>query len=290
MHTKTGNFPIGFRRGWSEWQKEIAQLVDWAKSNEFAHIDLGKDADTSAAEVAAAGLPIGSVDLIAWKEMFSADPGKRAEAVARQNAYIGSVCAITGPMRFFVVMLPEDPGMPASERFALMVESYSQVAPVLERHQSQIVIEGWPGPGALCCTPETVRAFFREIPSPAMGYNYDPSHLLRLGIDPMRFLEEFIDRIHHVHGKDTWVYDNARYEFGLEKPSVFTKGHGFGASVWRYTLPGKGQCDWSAIFERLHRAGYQGAVSIELEDENYNGTTEGEQTGLRESRDFLAQS
>jgi len=289
MQTHTGNFPIGFRLGWSEWQRDLPALLEWAKSAQFDCLDLGKNADSTAAVVLDAGLRIGSVDLVGWKEMLSADPATRSKAIEAQADYIEKVCAITGPMRFFVAMLPEDPSLPARENFDLMVESYRQTARVLERHKSQIVIEGWPGPGALACTPETVRALFQQIPSPAMGLNYDPSHLVRLGIDPMRFLEEFVGRVHHTHGKDTWIYENARYEYGIERRSVFQAGHDFGANIWRYTIPGSGVCDWTAILARLEAAGYSGAICIELEDERYNGTTEGEQRGLIESRDFLAE-
>jgi len=288
MKTYTGQFPIGFRVGGSEWQRDLPTLIDWAKSSGFSRLDLKKDADSTASTVVDAGLQIGSVDLVAWKEMISVDPETRRKAVENQMAYIEKVCAITGPMRFFVVMLPEDPSLPAKQNFDLMVESYRQTAAVLERHGSQIVIEGWPGPGALACTPETVRALFQQIPSPAMGLNYDPSHLVRLGIDPMRFLEEFVGRVYHVHGKDTWVYENARYEYGIERRSAFDAGHDYGANIWRYTIPGRGLCDWTGVLARLQQAGYNGAVCIELEDECYNGTTEGEQRGLIESRDFLA--
>ena len=44
---------------------------------------------------------------------------------------------------------------------------------------------------------------------------------------------------------------------------------------------------WVEIFRILADAGYKGAVSIELEDENFNGTPEGEKAGILHARDFL---
>jgi sugar phosphate isomerase/epimerase len=44
-------------------------------------------------------------------------------------------------------------------------------------------------------TPETYRATVRECASPLHSINYDPSHLLRMGIDPIRFLKEFAPRV-----------------------------------------------------------------------------------------------
>jgi sugar phosphate isomerase/epimerase len=42
------------------------------------------------------------------------------------------------------------------------------------------------------------------------------------------------------------------------------------------------------MFGILKDAGYQGMVSIELEDENFNGTEQGEKRGFTVSRDYLA--
>jgi sugar phosphate isomerase/epimerase len=151
-----------------------------------------------------------------------------------------------------------------------------------------LAIEGWPGPGALCCTPEGYRAAFRECPSPAVGINYDPSHLIRMGIDPVRFLQEFPDRVRHVHGKDTELNLDGIYEYGTEQPATFAEAHGFGAHHWRYTIPGHGCTPWVQVFDILHKSGYQGAVCIELEDENFNGSESGEKQGLLVGGAFLA--
>jgi sugar phosphate isomerase/epimerase len=283
--TRTGNFPIGFRRLWFEWHKDLPALIAWAKENQFGVIDIGKDVE-QAPLLLKAGLRPGSVDLLEWKEMLSPEAGVRAKAVDRNAAYI-KACAAFGPLNHFTVMLPTNPELPRPENFRYMVESYQQLAPALEAAQAKIVIEGWPGPGALCCTPESYGAFFRECSSPAFGINYDPSHLLRMGIDPLRFLREFAPRVHHVHGKDTELFAEAKYLYGTEQPATLAKGHGFGAMHWRYTIPGHGVAPWSEIFAVLAQAGYTGAVSIELEDENFCAGEEKEKAGLLHGRNFL---
>ena len=41
MATRTGNFPIGFRRGWTDWQKkDLKALAGWAKQSGFDTVDL----------------------------------------------------------------------------------------------------------------------------------------------------------------------------------------------------------------------------------------------------------
>lgn len=277
--TRTGGFGIGFRRGGSEWQKNLPATVEWAKRNGFAALDVGRDGDTAGAAVAAAGLAVGSVDLAEWQGMISPDKAKRADAVARNAAYVAA-CAALGPVRHFLVMLPEKPDLPRATNFAFMVESFSELAPVLEKHGARLVIEGWPGAGALCCTPEGYRAFFRECPSPAMGINYDPSHLIRMGIDPLRFLREFADRVGHVHGKDTVLDAERLYDLGREQPPTFAKPFRYGGGHWRYAIPGHGVMDWGGAFAILKAAGYGGAVSIELEDQNFNGAEATEKQGL----------
>lgn len=284
--TLTGGFPIGFRYApLSSWSHDLAQRLEWALANGFSALDLGKDA-AQAVAVKEAGLEVGSVDLLEWQGMLSLDAGTRKDAVAKNAEYV-EACAEAGPMNHFVVMLPEDPKAPPREVFAAMVSSFSELAPVLERHEAKIVIEGWPGPGALCCTPESYRAFFEACPSPAMGVNYDPSHLIRMGIDPLRFLQEFIGRVYHVHAKDAELFSDRLYNYGTEQNPLFGESPGFGGPFWRYTVPGHGVMCWKRAFELLVEAGYAGCVSVELEDHSFNGQEATEKLGLGSSSHFL---
>jgi len=287
VKTRTGGFPIGFRRGGGDWQKDLAQLMEWAKAHDLGVIDLGRDGDRSVRQAVTAGLRVGSVDLLEWQGMISPDKGKRADAIARNAAYI-QASTETGPANFFLVMLPAEPSLPRVENFGYMVESFGELAPVLERHGGRLAIEGWPGPGALCCTPEAFRAFFREIPSGAMGINYDPSHLIRMGIDPIRFLREFVGRVYHVHGKDTELLTEELYEYGHEQPATFAKPIRYGGYAWRYTIPGQGCMRWGEAFRVLREAGYSGCVSIELEDANFHSDATAQQMGILQGAGFLA--
>ncbi len=286
MKTRTGNFPIGFRRGGGAWQKDLAALIAWAKENNLEAIDLRKDGDQTVKAAVDAGLRIGSIDLAEWQGMISPDKGKRDTAIAQNAAYIRA-CSAHGPMNYFLVMLPENPELPRAENFEYMIESFGELVPVLEESDSHIVVEGWPGPGALSCTPEGYRALFEALPSKAIGINYDPSHLLRMGIDPLRFLEEFVDRVFHVHGKDAAFLQENLYEYGNEQPPTFAKRIPYGAMHWRYTIPGHGVMRWGKAFQILETNGYAGCVSIELEDANFNGETDSEKFGIVQGAQFL---
>ena len=104
---------------------------------------------------------------------------------------------------------------------------------------------------------------FAAVPSPALGVNFDPSHLVRLGIDYLRVLDEFKARIYHFHGKDTALLPEAQYRFGHLPPALERLGVVLGGA-WRYCVPGDGAVNWGQVayglFGRLrrlrgHRAG-----------------------------------
>ncbi len=286
LSTRTGSFPIGFRRAWFDWQKNLPSLIEWTKANGLQVIDTGGDSK-DAAEVAASGLIVGSSDLLKWRELGSADDATRKAAVEENEAHI-EACAQAGSHHLFAVLLPEDASKARAENLELLVKGLTPLASILEKHNSQIVIEGWPGPGALGCTPESLRALFARVPSPALGINFDPSHLIRMGIDPVRFVKEFGDRIYHVHGKDTELCAESLYEFGHEQPATLAQSHGFGSHSWRYTIPGQGCAPWPILFDLLKAKGYKGAVSIELEDERFCTGEEGEKAGFINGAQFLA--
>jgi sugar phosphate isomerase/epimerase len=249
-------------------------------------IDVGSDLEVIEGATKA-GLRIGSADLKNGGGIQSPDAGERKAAVAENAAFI-EAAAKSGVRNFFAVMIPKDPAKKRSENFAIMVEGLAPLAEALDKHDSFLVIEGWPGPGALACTPEGYRALFKEVPSKSMAVNFDPSHLIRMGIDPIRFVAEFADRVKHVHGKDTELLAEGLYEYGHEQPPTFGTPRGFGSMSWRYTIPGHGCFRWSEGFRILREAGYSGAVSIELEDENFNTDEAGEKQGLLAGARFLA--
>src|SRR5688572_8563592 len=289
MATRSG-FPIGFRRGWSDWQKhDLASLVTWAKQAGFEVLDLTCAAVDDIKTLTGAGLRLGSVDLLDFGNLMHVDAGKRKELVAQNVAYIKEMAA-AGAKHFFTVVIPGDPAKKRSENYALMLETYGPIAEACANAGASLAVEGWPGGppyfASLVCTPETVRSFLKDVGRGA-GLNYDPSHLIRLGVDHVRFLREFAPHVKHVHAKDTQLIPDAAYEFGSQA-SAFAKPHGFGEWTWRYTLPGHGEARWQEVFAILKDTGYSGVVSIELEDENFNGSEEGEKKALIYSRDFLA--
>ena len=285
FRTRTGQFPIGFRRMGGPWNQDFPGLLAWMRQEKFGVFDLTAQPVSDIALLQEQGIALGTIDLHEWADypkMLSRDPAVREATVQKASAHIRACCA-AGAKLFFTLMLTPEEGCNDQETFGFMVESYGALIPVLRETGARISIEGWPAFRAHCCNPGSYRAFFNAIGSDAFGINYDPSHLIRLGIDPVRFVREFAARVVHVHGKDTELSPEMLYETGWENNLAKMPG-----SCWRYTIPGHGQARWPLILQVLKDAGYSGAVCIEHEDDVFTGTPELEQEGLLHGARFLA--
>jgi sugar phosphate isomerase/epimerase len=136
----------------------------------------------------------------------------------------------------------------------------------------------WPGGKNLATTPQIWQALFAALPSPYLGLNFDPSHLVWLHVDYVRAVRDFGPRIVHVHAKDTRIDPDALYARGV-----------LGLGWHTPKLPGLGDVDWGRLFSALTDVGYKGAVCIEVEDRAYEGSLDDRKRALRQSKRFLEQ-
>jgi sugar phosphate isomerase/epimerase len=107
---------------------------------------------------------------------------------------------------------------------------------------------------------------------PEFGFNFDPSHLLWQGVDPVEFLYKFKDRIYHVHMKDAIVTLNGR-------TGILASHLNFGdyRRGWDFRSLGHGGVNFEEIIRALNNIGYNGPLSVEWEDmgmEREYGATE----------------
>lgn len=109
------------------------------------------------------------------------------------------------------------------------------------------------------------------------GFNFDPSHLLWQGVDPVEFIREFSNRIYHVHIKDAIVTLNGR-------TGILGSHLNFGdpRRGWDFRSPGRGGVNFEEIIRALNQAGYQGPLSVEWEDIGMD-----REHGAREACEFV---
>jgi sugar phosphate isomerase/epimerase len=96
----------------------------------------------------------------------------------------------------------------------------------------------------------------------AFGFNYDPSHLGYQGVDYVKFIRRFGDRIFHVHMKDAW------WGHGDGTVGVFG-GHTEFADprrFWDFRSLGHGDIKFEDIIVALNDTKYAGPLSVEWED------------------------
>lgn len=95
--------------------------------------------------------------------------------------------------------------------------------------------------------------------------NYDASHILWQGLNPVLFAREFADRIVNVHIKDVKIKLDG-------KSSVLGSHLPFGDSRrgWDFRTPGHGDVPFEEIIRELNYSGYRGALTVEWEDNGMN--------------------
>ena len=119
-------------------------------------------------------------------------------------------------------------------------------------------------PGFCVYNPYTLLKL-RAAVGDILGANFDPSHLVWQGMDPVEAIKELKGAIYHFHAKDTridtantaknGVLDTRHYGNILERSWVFrTIGYG---NDYKY---------WKDMISTLKVCGYDGAISIEHED------------------------
>ena len=129
-------------------------------------------------------------------------------------------------------------------------------------HGVRIAIEMHPG--FVVYSPETLLRL-RSIAGPAVGCNYDPSHMFWQNIDPIAAIRVLGDAIFHVHAKDTQFYPTNLPRTGVldTKPYTDERNRGW---IFRTCGYGHGAEWWKEFVSTLRMFGYDNVLSIEHED------------------------
>ena len=168
------------------------------------------------------------------------DPAQREAIHAHLRACIDAAAALGGvPVGTFI-------GRDNSLSVADNLREAERVLPPLVDYAGErgvrlmienCVMEGWHPdgyPGNLAYSPELWEWMFE------LGFwlNFDPSHLLWIGIDPVEALQPYVDRVIHAHAKDAETFPAERNRFGFFGRTSTRESDPWDMGWWRFRDPG----------------------------------------------------
>ncbi len=206
-----------------------------------------------------------------WGDGNPAGVNHRAAEELKQTARaakkfgVGVVNGFTGSSIWHLLYsFPPVSSAMVEDGFKLLAERFNPILDVfgecgvkfaLEVHPTEIAFDLYSAEKALEALD------YRE----EFGFNFDPSHLIWQGVDPVEFIRAFPDRIYHVHVKDAIQTLNGR-------SGILCSHLNFGdpRRGWDFRSPGRGGVNFEEIIRALNAINYQGPLSIEWEDSGMN--------------------
>ena len=216
------------------------------------------------------------------------DPAQRE----RENSNFVKTIELAGKLG--VPYIGTQSGKDASKPFAAQVDEIVRVYnekyfAACQQYKVRILWEPWQGGPNIATSPVGFEALFTAFKdSPYVGLQYDPSHLLWQMMDPIQTAKDFLDKIYDVHLKDTRIHWDIVRRGGIVPVDQ--------ARWWQFRIPGSGSINWPEFFGVLQSVGYDGAMSIEHEDELYGASenpgpdfSEPYKVGFRMAKRYLNQ-
>ncbi|HUX21932.1 MAG TPA: sugar phosphate isomerase/epimerase [Spirochaetia bacterium] len=198
-----------------------------------------------------------------------------AQAAAKMGCSV--VTGFMGsPIWAFWYSFPQTTDEMVTSGFRKIVELWNPILDEFDKQKVKFALEVHPTEIAfdLYSAERLLKEFGRR---PALGFNFDPSHLQWQGMNPALFIREFPDRIYHVHMKDARVTLDG-------KAGILGSHLSFGdvRRGWNFVSLGHGSVDFDQIIRALNFVGYDGPLSVEWED---NGMDR--EFGVKEACDFV---
>ncbi len=139
-------------------------------------------------------------------------------------------------------------------------EVFGRIAKVAEDEGVRIAFENcdmggtWSAPKwNIAHSPRAWEMMFNEVPSSALGLEWEPCHQMVSLIDPIPQLRKWVSKVYHVHGKDATV------AWDLIKTEGIRSGRDL---IWHRT-PGFGDTNWTDVITILRQGGFKGSIDIE---------------------------
>lgn len=233
--------------------------------------------------VDAKGMHISS--LAYYPNTMDPDLEKRGAAIAHLEALIRASAKLG--VNMVTTFIGCDQYKSVEENIELFQEVWPPIIKLAEEQGVKIAIENcpmlfgrdqWPNGQNLMRSPVIYRRLFELIPSPNFGLNFDPSHYVWQGMDYIKTIYDFKDRLFHVHFKDIKLYPEKLAECGTMA---------YPLDYMSPKLPGLGDVDWGRFVSALNDIRYSGDAVIEVEDKAFEGSREDILKSIRLSKRYL---
>ena len=286
----------------------LDEVADWAASAGYDALEVaawpsGGDHPHHATHLEVDGRPIDTEHIWAllaehslalsavscYENNLIGDPAERRRIHSHLKACIRAASALGVP--HVGTFVGRDAARTVSDNLREAEKLLPELVQYADDHGVRLVIEncpmeGWHPdgyPGNLAYSPELWDWMFDL----GLYLNYDPSHLVWLGIDPVDALRSCLKtgRVLHVQAKDIEVDPRCLTRYGIFGKAV-TRTRPEDTGWWRYRVPGRGQLDWNRIIDTLYAGGFDGAVAVEHEDPVWGGT----HTKIKKGLEIAAQT
>ncbi|AZO17361.1 sugar phosphate isomerase/epimerase [Mesorhizobium sp. M2A.F.Ca.ET.043.05.1.1] len=247
------------------------------------HIDLAAMLDSAAtraefvAKVRDHGLTIAALNC-SGNPLHPGPQGKQHRQVTEDTIRLASLMGIDR-----VVMMSGLPGGPGDANPNWIITDWPPECADIQRYQwDDCIIPYWRdlvgfannlGIRKLCLELHGHQAVYnvqtlfrlRDAVGETVGANYDPSHPMWMGADPIAAVRKLGSAIYYVHAKDTRVEPVPAGIDGVldaRPPTLFSE------RAWNYITLGYGHGEtwWRQFCTALKQAGYDDVLSIEHED------------------------
>ncbi|MCA9916457.1 MAG: sugar phosphate isomerase/epimerase [Anaerolineales bacterium] len=244
-----------------------------------AMLDSQTTRDNFMAKLKDHGLEISALNC-SGNQLAPGELGKDNDAVVRKTFKLAKMLGVTR-----IVMMSGLPGGPGDANANWITTAWPpQVHGILKYQWEEVAIPYWKelvidarenGIEKICIEQHASQLVYntasalklRDVAGEMVGVNFDPSHALWMGGDPLFAIRHLGDAIYHVHAKDTRVDpQNAALNTRLE---TLTNEH-IAERAWNYVTLGYGHGElwWRDFVSQLRQAGYDDVLSIEHEDFN----------------------
>ena len=235
--------------------------------------------------IAGKGMHISS--LAYYPNTMDPDAAKRTAAIDHLKALIRASARLG--VNMVSTFIGRDQAKSEEENLRLFQEIWPPIIKLAEEQGVKVAIENcpmlfgpdqWPNGQNLMRSPALYRRLFELIPSPNFGLNFDPSHYVWQGMDYIKTIYDFRDRLFHVHFKDIKLYPEKLAECGVMA---------YPLDYMSPKLPGLGDVDWCKFVSALNDIRYCGDAVIEVEDKAFEDSREDILKSIQLSKRYLDQ-